>query len=336
MPLPRLFPLSRPPSPRNGQGSPITEKLPPVPPGSCDTWKLHNDVTLDTRLDEQTGGAEYFACMDTSAAAVYSLVNVLPLVEKVTPHFPVYTEGATPVPISPYIDLQLKTENSWHLKYSSLRISSAKVSISEGFEPGRDALRLPFIEGFASEWDGARGVLTVTAADSPAEKRAAQQDDLDYEDGLAEDVVDVSDFLAASGATATPAELSRALRLVTFETSNMGSSDSRTVTLAVVELLTSNPPFVVAWVKVINTPDAPEVHISAAATAFVREKQPFARIDPAVEVRPRRRLGEKGLGRGREGLFALSPASRQAGQHARATRFRGDTLSRPLAVGGCP
>ena len=236
--------------------------------------------------------------MDVSHFSVYALAHVVPLVSKDVPHSLVYTEDSDALPVSPEIDLAIKEDHDWHLRYPNLRVRSMNVTVVEGYEPGKDLLSLPETDGFTTEWLEREGVLIISAipgfdfTDNTLE---------DYGDSAVE-LVDVSEVLEKGEATAALKQFVPALRRVAFSSTTAGSQD-RVMELSVMELLTAAVIAKISWTRVLNSPDPPEVHPTPVPATYF-EKAPSTVVDPEVQVRHSRALARMlstGLG--------LSPGS---------------------------
>ena len=210
---------------------------------------------------------------------MFSLAKVEPLIsEPEIPHIMTYTEGANAQAISPWVDLNVKKDNEWNVKYPALRVKSMSISVDEGYIIGEDILKLPEVPGFESTWDEELGVLTVAAIpgfDFTEDTMA------DYEDGQVE-LVDVTEVIDAVEASARLADFQEVLRMVQFETTS-GGSLSRQMSLSANELFTSDTIATITMASLINTPDPPEVILSPDALVY-REKAPLTPLDSNVEV----------------------------------------------------
>ena len=249
------------------------------PTDSCD-WTLKEDIQLETRIGDN-GEVEYWAYTHLDGFEVFSLAKVEPLIsEPEIPHIMTYTEGANAQAISPWVDLNVKEENEWNVKYPGLRVRSMSISVDEGYIIGEDILKLPDeVPGFESTWDEELGVLTVAAIpgfDFTEDTMA------DYEDGQVE-LVDVTEVIDAVEASARLADFQEVLRMVQFETTS-GGSLSRQMSLSANELFTSDTIATITMASLINTPDPPEVIPSPDALVY-REKAPLTPLDSNVEVR---------------------------------------------------
>ena len=217
--------------------------------------------------------------MDVSHFSVYALAHVVPLVSKDVPHSLVYTEDSDALPVSPEIDLAIKEDHDWHLRYPNLRVRSMNVTVVEGYEPGKDLLSLPETDGFTTEWLEREGVLIISAipgfdfTDNTLE---------DYGDSAVE-LVDVSEVLEKGEATAALKQFVPALRRVAFSSTTAGSQD-RVMELSVMELLTAAVIAKISWTRVLNSPDPPEVHPTPVPATYF-EKAPSTVVDPEVQVR---------------------------------------------------
>ena len=212
---------------------------------------------------------------------MFSLAQVEPLIsEPEVPHIMTYTEGTVAQEISPWVDLIVKEDNQWNVKYPSLRVRSMSIAVDEGYIKGADVLKLPLVpDGFESAWDEEHGVLTVSAI--PGFEFTEDTMD-DYEDGQVE-MVDVTEVINAAEASAKLTDFQEVLRMVQFETTS-GGSLSRTMSLSADELLTSDSTIATITVaSLINTPDPPEV-ISSREALVYREKAPLTPLDSNVEV----------------------------------------------------
>ena len=210
---------------------------------------------------------------------MFSLAQVEPLIsEPEIPHIMTYTEGANAQAISPWLDLNVKEDNEWNVKYPSLRVTSMSISVDDGYIKGEDVLKLPEVPGFESTWDEERGVLTVSAIPG-----FAFTDDTmdDYEDGQVE-LVDVTEVINTVEASAKLVDFQEVLRLVQFETTS-GGILSRQMSLSANELLTSDTIATITMASLINTPDPPVV-IPSPDVLVYREKAPLTPLDSNVEV----------------------------------------------------
>ena len=189
-----------------------------------------------------------------------------------------YTEGDTGVPVSPLLDLSIKETNNWNVKHANLRVKSMQISVSGGYVEGEDVLTLPEVPGFESTWDAEQGVLTISAV--PGFDFTENTAD-DYEDAQVEQV-DVSEVLESTAATARIVQFEEALRQVKFASSTAGSF-SRQMSLSVAELLTADTIATISVAQVINTPDPPEILVSAAPLSYT-EKAPLTPVDADMEV----------------------------------------------------
>ena len=194
------------------------------------------------------GTEEYYAYIDVTSFGIWGLVHVLPLVEEVPLSTVIYKEGDPPMPVLPGLDLKIKQRYSWRETYDSLRISHMNISLSDVVHHplglGSDALSLPSIPGFSSQWLPSDGILMVSAI--PGFLFTENTAD-DYEDGVTE-TVSVNQFIDSVDATATLAAFSSALRDLRFESS--GPAGSRTLQLSVQELLTMEVVSLMAEVQV--------------------------------------------------------------------------------------
>ena len=169
---------------------------------------------------------------------------MLPLVEEVPLSTVMYMEDDPPMPVLSQLELAIKQRYSWSETYANLRISHVNVSFADYVELGNDALSLPSIPGFASQWLPSDGILMVSA--TPGFQFTENTAD-DYEDDAIE-TVNVTQFIDSGEATATLGFFSSALRDLRFESS--GPAGSRTLQLSVQELLTMDFVSLIAEVQV--------------------------------------------------------------------------------------
>ena len=244
---------------------------------SCD-WALKEDIQLETRVGDD-GEVEYWAYTHLDGFEVFSLAHVEPLIsEPEIPHIMTYTEGANAQAISPWLDLKVKEDNEWNVKYPSLRVRSMSISVDEGYIKGEDILKLPEVPGFESAWDEEHGVLTVSAIPG---FEFTEDTMADYEDGQVE-LVDVTEVINTVEASAKLTDFREVLRMVQFETTS-GGTLSRKMSLSANELLTSDSIATITMATLINTPDPPEVIPSPDALVY-KEKAPLTPLDSNVEV----------------------------------------------------
>jgi hypothetical protein len=249
---------------------------PPIYTDICD-WKLKLNISLETR-EVGNGSLEYWAYADVMHFSVYTLAQVLPLVDQDIPHSNVVQEDAGAVRIHPTVDLAVKEANSWRQSYPNLRIRSMNVSMVEGYEPGSDLITLPDVPGFTSEFFPENGVLRISTVpgydftDNTAE---------DYNDDVVE-LVDVGEFIHSAQATATLANFNEVLRQVDFRTTTLGRSD-RIMELSINELLTADTIARISFTQVVNDPDPPEVHPTDFDGVIIEKAAPSP-LDADVEV----------------------------------------------------
>ena len=253
----------------------------------CD-WVLKTEITLDTRqptgrrLSQASGGLEYFAQLEIYQPGIYTLVYVPPLVdEDVEINVVTHTEDSDGVAISPLMDLNVKSDNSWDVRYPNLRVKGVNITIVEGYVEGSDVSEMAEeVPGFRHKWFEDGGVLRLEAIDGFDFTENTWED---YEEGHVE-VVDVSEVLDKEEPTATLEQFSVALKKVIFSTDTLGKA-ARVMELSVDELLTSDVIARISWVTIANTPDPPLV-IPTSTPGFVRERAGFWPVDSGVQVGP--------------------------------------------------
>lgn len=251
-------------------------------------------MSLEVRTGE-TGAPEYWAYTDVSHFSVYALAQVLQLVDRAgVPHSQTYVEDSDAVKVNPALELRVKQDNQWDIKYPRVRVKSVNVTITEGFEPGKDFLSMEEVPGLRSTFHKEEGVLTIAAV--PGFDFTDSMDE-DYGDAAVE-LVDVSEVLMSAGASAALQEFSKALRLVAFETSTSGSVD-RVMELSVEELMTSDVVAKISWTRVVNSPDPPEVLLPPFPLIYF-EKAPLTGVAPSAKVRAVRMFCARAAQRDRE------------------------------------
>ena len=192
-----------------------------------------------------------------------------------------HTEDSEGVAISPLMDLNVKTDNSWDVRYPNLRIKAVNITIVEGYVEGSDVLEMAEeVPGFRHEWFEEDGVLRLEAI---AGFDFTENTWEDYDEGHVE-FVDVSEVLDKDEPTATLDQFSVALQKVLFSTDTLGKT-ARVMELSVDELLTSDVIARISWAKVANTPDPPLV-IPTSTHGIVRERAGFSPVDLGVQVAP--------------------------------------------------
>ena len=252
---------------------------------SCD-WVLKPEITLGTRqssgrrLSQASGGLEYFAQLEVYQPGIYTLVHIPTLVDEDVPAVVTHTEDSEGVAINPLMDLNVKSDNSWDVRYPNLRIKAVNITIVEGYAEGSDVLEMAeeVLPGFRHEWFEEGGVLRLEAI---AGFEFTENTWEDYDEGHV-DSVDVSEVLDKDVPTATLGQFSLALQRVLFSTDTLGKS-VRVMELSVDELLTSDVIARISWAKVVNAPDPPLV-ISTSNPGIVRERAGFSPVDLGVQV----------------------------------------------------